>query len=338
MSEGRPRRPGLRKGAARWKVLNGLPIRDPIGITSATGDAPIAGALSHTFPLDWLFLPQNTFPSCRMSLLDGKYAFVENEDCNIRYWYQGAGPLLIMVPGGSGHGAQFDAIMPLLSTKFTVATYDRRQMSGSKVKVPRNLNPVQCVRDIIAIVHAMGRRKTSIFANSGGGIIALQMAVSFPEILEHVVCHETPTTSLLPDSTHHMNRCFELLRIFEDHGPAAANAAFHSELKGFENSPPLTPFTTENMDNFYRHEYMLLTLYCPDLRKIVDNKVSIVVTAGVKSEDAFYARATIYQSEILCCRRVIVPGHHKGYEAWPTEFAPALLECLDRMEEARPKY
>jgi len=35
-----------------------------------------------------------------------KYADLETEGCNIHYWYQGSGPLLLFVPGGNGHGRQ----------------------------------------------------------------------------------------------------------------------------------------------------------------------------------------------------------------------------------------
>ena len=107
------------------------------------------------------------------------YATVDNEDCTIHYWYQGQGPLLILVPGGNGHGRQYNAIMGLLDTRFTVATFDRRQMSSSQVKGPnKNFNPAQQARDIVAITKSLGHKTSSVFASSGGGIIAFQMAVS----------------------------------------------------------------------------------------------------------------------------------------------------------------
>ena len=70
---------------------------------------------------------------------DPTYATVDNEDCTLHYWYQGSGPFLIFVPGGNGHGRQYSAIMGLLDTKYTVATFDRRQMSASQIKGPNKL-------------------------------------------------------------------------------------------------------------------------------------------------------------------------------------------------------
>jgi hypothetical protein len=34
------------------------------------------------------------------------------------------------------------------------------------------------------------------------------------------------------------------------------------------------------MENFWENEFLQFAIYCPDLRTIVDNKVSIAVAAG----------------------------------------------------------
>jgi pimeloyl-ACP methyl ester carboxylesterase len=61
-------------------------------------------------------------------------------------------------------------------------------MSASRVKGPsKDLNFAQQARDIIAIMKALGHSKTSIFASSGGGVIAFQLAVSYPSVVEHMI-------------------------------------------------------------------------------------------------------------------------------------------------------
>ena len=264
-------------------------------------------------------------------------ATVENEGCSLHYWYQGAGPLLIMIPGGGGHGRQFDPIFEYLDSHFTICTFDRRQMSASKVAEPKQLNPAQQARDVIAIIKAMGREKASIFGNSGGGIIAFQFAVSYPEALDHVMAHEAPSTILLDDATFHLNRAFMLLETYLTEGADAAGASFRTEMKGYEEDGTrnLTLAEPENAENFWKNEFMQFTIYCPDLRKIVTNLVSISVAAGAKSRDAFYARTTFPQSEILGCPRYVLPGNHSGYEEEPAVFAPELVKAFADMESRR---
>lgn len=266
-------------------------------------------------------------PTCRS---------ISNEGCGLQYWYQGTGPLLILIPGGGGIGKQFNAIFPYLAERFTVCTLDRRQTANSKVEKSVVLNPAQQARDLVAIMKDLGFEKTSIFGNSGGGVICLQFAVSYPEVLEHVMVHEAPTTALLPDRTYHLNRAFQLLDIFNANGVEAAYQEFRTHMKGYEGEGlQLESPSLADMENFWQYEFLIFTIYCPDLRPIVENKVSIAVFAGEKSDDAFYARTTFPQAKILSCPRFLVPGHHGGYEAEPAAFSRALLSAFHEMEERR---
>ncbi|KGO75158.1 hypothetical protein PITC_058280 [Penicillium italicum] len=261
---------------------------------------------------------------------------VFTEGCDLHYWYQGTGPLLVFIPGGGGIGRQFNPLFEHLDNKFTACTYDRRQTNSSTVTKHKLLNPAQQARDVIAICKSLGREKTSIFANSGGGIIAFQFAVSYPEFLDRVIVHEAPTTILLDDATYHLDRAFMLLDIYRAHGVEAAFEAFRTEMKGFEDSPPLAVPSQEDGKNFWENEFLQFTIYCPDLRKIRYNDVSIAVAAGVKSADAFYARTTVPQSAILDCPRFLFPGHHLGYEVEPAIFASELVRAFEKMMIAPP--
>ncbi|KAJ6083983.1 hypothetical protein N7486_010783 [Penicillium sp. IBT 16267x] len=193
--------------------------------------------------------------------------------------------------------------------------YDRRQTHTSRVSSPKPLNPAQQARDIIPICKALDRERTSIFGNSGGGVIALQFAVSYPGFLDRVIVHEAPTTALLDDATYHLDRAFMLLDTYRSSGADAA---------------------LQDWRNFWEYEFLQFTIYCPDLRRIVENRVKIGVAAGVKSEDVFYARTTFPQAEILACPRFLLPGHHSGFEAEPKLFAVELVKVLRVLGTQRP--
>jgi hypothetical protein len=266
------------------------------------------------------------------------YATVENEDCELHYWSQGTGPLLIFVPGGNGHGRQYNSIMGVLESQYTVATFDRRQMSASQVKGPnKEFNPAQQARDVIAVMKALGHQTTSVFASSGGGIIALQMTVSYPETLDHVICHETPTTSLLSakESTELMDFFFGLNDIYREGGVQPTMQAFTKKIMvGMEHGPPRQAPELWNPINQFENE-LHMGLYCPDLVKIVENMTSIAVGFGELSEGASYKRTVLEQAKRLGCEVVKFPGHHQGFETEPEKFAPVLVGLLERMEERR---
>jgi pimeloyl-ACP methyl ester carboxylesterase len=260
------------------------------------------------------------------------------EGCNLHYWYQGAGPLLVFVPGGNGHGRQYNAIMGILDTHYTVATFDRRQMSASTVQVPQQeYNLVLQARDIIAVIRAVGFQKASIFASSGGGVIAFQLAVSYPEVVENLVSHEAPTTTLLSaaESTDLMDFFSSMRVIYRNHGPGPTMKAFVDKIMvGMDDGLPLLQPEAHNVVNQLENESWMGS-YCPDLVKIVDNGTSVAVGFGTKSAHAMFKRTVREQAKRLKCEKVEFPGHHQGFETQPAEFAPVLLALLKRMEDKR---
>jgi pimeloyl-ACP methyl ester carboxylesterase len=280
--------------------------------------------------------PQPPKPDEKMPF-NPTYSSVDTEGCDLHYWYQGSGPLLVLIPGGGGLGKQFNSLFEHLDQHFTVCAYDRRQSGlSSTVQQRRLLNPAQQARDIIAITKALGREKTSIFSNSGGGIIAFQFAISYPERLDHVIAHETPTTSLLEDSTDYLDKAMRLIDMYHNEGVMAASQAFFADMKGFEESTPMPPPALEDIQNFWDNEYLTFMTYCPNLSKIVENKVSIAVATGRKSGDAYYSVSTIHQERILKCSRFVFPGNHSGFYDETAEFASLLLDGFKKMEQKTP--
>jgi hypothetical protein len=56
---------------------------------------------------------------------------------------------------------------------------------------------------------------------------------------------------------------------------------------------------------------------------------------GVRCKDAFYARAVEEQAKVLGCPKMLVPGHHQGFEVETELFLPSFLEMLDTLEKRR---
>jgi len=276
------------------------------------------------------------------------YATVENEDCNLHYYYQGTGPLITFIPGGNGHSRQFNNIITLLSPSYTCMTFDRRQMSSSKAKTNKTFSHIQKARDVKVLISTMGYKTSIIFGSSLGGIIGFQFAIDFPEMVEHLICHEAPTLMLLPDATavyEFLRKCWELSKTYIP----AAQKEFDTKFIGF--GEPGVPATSgqgaENEVNFWENEFLVVSMYTPDLRKLVLNGTSVGVMAGERSRDAWYARTTIEQEKIinnhpqtpkLGCLRMVVPGHHQGFEVETEAFAPYFVEMIETLEKRREEY
>ncbi|KAK3901327.1 hypothetical protein C8A05DRAFT_34998, partial [Staphylotrichum tortipilum] len=83
------------------------------------------------------------------------------------------------------------------------------------------------------------------------------------------------------------------------------------------------------------NEFEVLLGYLPNLWRLVENGTSVGVMRGVRCKDAFFARAVEEQARILGCPKMLVPGHHQGFEVETEEFLPCLLEMLETLEKKR---
>ena len=264
-------------------------------------------------------------------------SIIHNEGCDLHYWHTGSGPLITFIPGGNGHGRQFFPLMAALADRFTCATFDRRQMSASQVPVNKRLSPPQQARDVRAVITALGFNKSIIFGSSSGGIFALQFAHDFPGMVEHVVSHEAPTTILLPEASEVTDWMVHLLEVRDEKGWEAAGEEFGTQLIGYDDEgiPKTVPPEEGNPRNFWENEFEVLVGYLPNLWRVVENGTSVGVMRGVRCKEAFYARAVEEQAKVLGCPKMVVPGHHQGFEVETEAFLPCLLEMLETLERKR---
>ncbi|KAM0355096.1 hypothetical protein ACHAPU_000954 [Fusarium lateritium] len=226
--------------------------------------------------------------------------------------------------------------MAALSDRFTCATFDRRQMSASQVPVNKPLSPPQQARDIRAVIKAVGFDKAIIFGSSSGGIFGFQFAHDFPEMVVHFIAHEAGLSILLPDATQITEWMYHLLQVHETQGLEQVAKEFDTCLIGYDDEGIPNPLSPEpgNQKNFWENEFRPLVGYCPNLFRIKENHVSIGVMRGARCKDAFYCRSIEEQAKILQCPRMVVPGHHEGFQCETKEFVPCLLEMLEKLEKA----
>lgn len=281
---------------------------------------------------------------------------VDNEGCTLVYEYTkeeeevSAKPLLILIPGGGAQAAGYYGLIPHLSPRFTVVLFDRRQIGRSKKFAKgygalKPFNPVQQARDVVAVIEAVARDigmaeeelpQAYVFGSSAGGLVAFQLAISFPEVVVHMIAHEAPSNNLLPEPlcSEVTDWTYELYNIFVNEGAEAAMKMFLSILRGFDpRNPPQTHVPVEDWEYFWRYEWVLVMLYSADLAKVRRNGISIAVAQGADSGDASYAWTSIPQSEVMDCPRLVFPGYHAAFENRPEEFAKAMMDGFHLLEE-----
>lgn len=266
-----------------------------------------------------------------------KNGYVITEGDTLYYEVRGQGEPLLMISGGGGDAGFYSYVANILSNEYQVITYDRRGNSRSTRNEPINFEVSQQARDAVAILQANGHESAYVFGNSGGAIFALEMARSHPQAVKAVVVHEPPTVRVLPDSKKWLNFFAKVYKMAFKYGDQIAFFRFNLSL-----SIPFSAFKSvpkdfqDRVSKFNNNNYLLMhemipsVNYMPDIEKIKQNGVKVIMAAGSRTlaKGSYYGRTAPILAEMLGCKMVTFPGHHISYFDLPQEWAETLRKVL----------
>ncbi|MFI6600886.1 alpha/beta fold hydrolase [Nonomuraea sp. NPDC050536] len=278
----------------------------------------------------------------------------------------GSGPALVLVPGGGGDAAMYDAVVPLLAKRYTVITFDRRGNSRSPLDSPEAAIGIpRQADDVVAILDHFGIDRSFIFGSSAGALIAVEVIARHATRLLGAVVHEPPMVTVLPEGADspEARALAELSDIARLEGPlrgfaafafltmpdpprllassggrAVAAAAFGGlralgvAVSRVSGRPPGSMVRmTGNTALLMRRELPEFLEYVPDLAALEHARVRYRFATGVDSVGRPYYRPGRYLAERLGVPCEDFPGGHVSYQSHPEEFAGRLAEILDWM-------
>jgi len=234
-----------------------------------------------------------------------------------------------------------------LADEYKVITYDRRANARSTMNVPQNFEISQQSRDAVAVLRAVGEASAFVFGNSSGAVIALDMARTQPQAIRAVVAHEPPIPRMLPNARK-WQRFFASVYLSSFRiGSSLAALQFMigvelpvrqliNATKGVnlhrEQSSVRYISAQESSEFLVRQELLPVTNYLPDVERIRQNGVKVVMAVGQWGLDRkkWYVEAAQILARQLGCELVTFPGHHGSFMDMPDEFAATLRSVLHK--------
>ena len=118
------------------------------------------------------------------------------------YEDQGSGDALVMIHGGLGGGegsaAMVEHFAASLSDRFQMIFYDRR--AAGRSETPRDgYSMANQVQDLRALLQRLGVDRAHVLGSSGGGPIAMGMALDHPEMVETLLLINTMSYAGQPE-------------------------------------------------------------------------------------------------------------------------------------------
>ena len=263
---------------------------------------------------------------------------LEVPGATLHYEVGGAGPVLLLIPGGPADAGAFVPIRGELSGRYTVVTYDPRGLSRSPFDgEPQDTSVGTFADDARRLIEAVGNGPAYVLGSSGGALVGLELVSRYPERVRVLVAHEPPLTRLLDDADEHARFAREVHDTYlsEGVGPAMGKFLASAGLDGGPPQPPAgpTPEMAEamarmqgNLDFFLGHMWLALGDYAPDTSPL--QELPITVAVGEASEGQLAYRAALALAGRLGKEPEAFPGDHGGFSCRPEAFARRLDEVI----------
>ncbi|MFJ7494478.1 alpha/beta fold hydrolase [Streptomyces sp. NPDC097727] len=261
----------------------------------------------------------------------------------LHYEVRGHGPLLLLIPGGTGGAASFDDIADDLAAEYTVATYDPRGMSRSTLDDSEAEQSVgEHADDAFRMLELLSPGEPArVFGASSGAIAALHLLTAHPERVERVVAHEPPAVMVLPDAADHRELIVRVQETFRRQGLMPAMAVLAAGLKKDGDTtepkaeielPPQAAARAEqtmaNLPYFVGRIVPSFMSYTPDMNRLGALSDQLVLVGGQDSRGELAYRPAALLAERLGMELLHFPGGHIGLTTHPAQFGELLRKAL----------
>lgn len=131
---------------------------------------------------------------------------------------RGSGPG-VMIIGASDEDAEFFRPIAERITGRTVITYDRRGSLRSGREDWPGGGSVQHADDAAGMITSLGLTKTTVLGASAGGIVALRLALRYPELVHRALIFEPGLFCHLPDGEETLSRLYRQVDLHLESNP-----------------------------------------------------------------------------------------------------------------------
>ncbi|SDI18991.1 Pimeloyl-ACP methyl ester carboxylesterase [Sinosporangium album] len=266
------------------------------------------------------------------------------DGATLHYEVRGTGPLLLLIPGGTGGAASYDGVADDLAADHTVAAYDPRGLSRSPLDDPEAEQRVaQHADDAFRLLESLSPDAPArVVGCSSGAIVALHLLTTRPERIERAVAHEPPVVEVLPDAAEHRALLARVEDTFRRDGLMPALAEFAAGLRRPGADPVDVQAATElppqaaaraertmaDMPYYLGRIVPSFMAYTPDLDRLGALSDRLVLAGGADSHGELPYRPAAYLAERFGTELVHFPGGHTGLSTHPAEFGELLRKVL----------
>ena len=259
-------------------------------------------------------------------------SILEVPGAQLYYETHGSGPLMIMVPGANGVADGFRMVTEYLAARYTVAIYDRRGFSRSRLDGPQDYDcrPDTDADDVRRLIEHLSGEPATVFGASSGGVVALAVLTRHPTAVRTLVPFEPPAVRQLPDGQKWMDVFVGVYDLYRQSGIEVALQQFREQAFGESDRQIMAraPKNDANATYWFEHELRQYPAVELDLDALTAYADRIVLMAGRESHGDPAHQVTVELGKKLGRAVIELPGGHVGFVSHPAEFAQGCVRAL----------
>ena len=121
------------------------------------------------------------------------HGYADSNGVKIHYATMGSGPLVVMIHGFPDYWYTWRAQMEGLADRFQVVAIDQRGYNLSdKPAGVENYDMRLLVGDVVAVIKHLGQQKAIVVGHDWGGMVAWQVAMNVPEVVDRLIILNLP--------------------------------------------------------------------------------------------------------------------------------------------------
>jgi len=122
-----------------------------------------------------------------------KHGYADSNGVKIHYASLGSGPLVVMIHGFPDYWYTWRRQMEGLADKFQVVAIDQRGYNLSdKPSGVENYDVRLLIGDVVAVIKHLGQQKAVVVGHDWGGLVAWQVAINVPEVVDRLIILNLP--------------------------------------------------------------------------------------------------------------------------------------------------
>ena len=249
----------------------------------------------------------------------------------------GTGEPLLMVHGIISSGSFFEESARILGESFHVVAYDRRGYGTCAKPDDDDYSVGAQADDAARLIRDIDEGPMWVFGNSAGGLISVELALRYPELVRGLVLLE-PSLVTDEESLAQIRAWNEELNSYVDEGrikralPAFARVVGEPEEHRKPSTLAQMRETFANLKNFMYGELNEVQHYQPTVARLSTINVPACVIVTRDGRDGMFGRTSEAGARALGWPIEFIDGYHNVARDNPTEFAARLASIVHTMQ------